>query len=85
MYYLPKTLFCTEMHYSDIEKLCFALYYSALKLRHYMLPFEINIVAQTDSIKYILTRTILKGRLGKWALALSEYSLNYLPQKAVKG
>lgn len=29
-------------------------------------------------------KTNFNGRLGKWALALSEYSLNYLPQKAVK-
>lgn len=33
----------------------------------------------------MLTRPILKGNIDKWALALSEYSLNYVPQKAVKG
>lgn len=85
IYYLSKTLSCTEFHYSDIEKLCFALYYSSLKLRHYMLPFEVDVIAQIDLIKYMLTRPILKGRLGKWVLALSEYSLNYVPQNTVKG
>ncbi|XP_040364318.1 uncharacterized protein LOC121049925 [Rosa chinensis] len=36
-------------------------------------------------IKYMLSRPILKGRIGKWVLALSEFSLQYVPQKAVKG
>ena len=33
----------------------------------------------------MLTRPIVKGRIGKWTMALSEFSLQYVPQKAVKG
>ncbi|KAM1734115.1 hypothetical protein ACFX11_019648 [Malus domestica] len=33
----------------------------------------------------MLTRPIVKGRIGKWTLALSEFSLQYVPQKVVKG
>ncbi|KAM1195016.1 hypothetical protein ACFX2J_021569 [Malus domestica] len=33
----------------------------------------------------MLTRPIVKGQIGKWTLALSEFSLQYVPQKAVKG
>ncbi|XP_024171496.1 uncharacterized protein LOC112177440 [Rosa chinensis] len=33
----------------------------------------------------MLSQPILKGRIGKWILALSEFSLQYVPQKAVKG
>ncbi|OMO87770.1 hypothetical protein COLO4_20580 [Corchorus olitorius] len=33
----------------------------------------------------MLSRPLLKGRLGKWCLALSEFSFKYIPQKAVKG
>ncbi|OMO79285.1 hypothetical protein COLO4_24480 [Corchorus olitorius] len=33
----------------------------------------------------MLTRPLLKGRLGKWCLALSKFSFKYIPQKAVKG
>ncbi|XP_024195598.1 uncharacterized protein LOC112198705 [Rosa chinensis] len=36
-------------------------------------------------IKYMLSRPILRDRIGKWVLALSEFSLQYVPQKAVKG
>jgi len=33
----------------------------------------------------MLSKPILHSRVGKWALALSEFSLNYQPLKAIKG
>ena len=33
----------------------------------------------------MLSKPVLRGRIGKWILALSEFSLNYVPAKAVKG
>ncbi|CAN6571088.1 unnamed protein product [Malus baccata var. baccata] len=33
----------------------------------------------------ILTEPMLAGRIGKWILALSEFSFQYVPQRAVKG
>ncbi|XP_058202642.1 uncharacterized protein LOC131317077 [Rhododendron vialii] len=57
----------------------------AIKLRHYMLPISVYIMSKTDLIKYLLTRPILRGRIGKWSLALMEFSFCYVPQKAVKG
>ncbi|XP_068338868.1 uncharacterized protein [Pyrus communis] len=50
-----------------------------------MLPTVTQVIAQTDVIRYMLTRHMVKGRIGKWTLALSEFSLQYVPQKAVKG
>jgi hypothetical protein len=40
---------------------------------------------QTDVIKYMLHRPILKGRLGKWAYALIEYDLVFESLKTMKG
>ncbi|XP_075486426.1 uncharacterized protein LOC142526036 [Primulina tabacum] len=40
---------------------------------------------QTDLVKYMLHRPILTGRIGKWSLALAEFTLIYCPQKWVKG
>ncbi|CAL2228300.1 unnamed protein product [Prunus armeniaca] len=56
-----------------------------MKLGHYMLPFTIYIVAKTDLIKYMLIRPMLRGRIGKWTLAFTEFAFRYVPQKAVKG
>jgi hypothetical protein len=32
-----------------------------------------------------MTRPMLSGRLAKWMLLLSEYTISYIPTKAVKG
>ncbi|CAL2271628.1 unnamed protein product [Prunus armeniaca] len=85
VYYLSRTLTEVERKYSAIERLCLALYFTAMKLRHYMLPYTIYIIAKTDLIKYMLTRPMLRGRIGKWTLALTEFAFRYVPQKAVKG
>ncbi|CAL9000002.1 unnamed protein product, partial [Prunus brigantina] len=85
IYYLSRTLTEVERKYSAIERLCLALYFTAVKLRHYMLPYTIYIIAKTDLIKYMLTRPMLRGRIGKWTLALTEFAFRYVPQKAIKG
>ncbi|XP_043693059.1 uncharacterized protein LOC122643509 [Telopea speciosissima] len=45
----------------------------------------VEVICQTDIIKYMLTRPISRGLVGKWALALVEFTLQYIPQKAIKG
>ncbi|XP_050117640.1 uncharacterized protein LOC126595364 [Malus sylvestris] len=85
VYYLSRILTEVETRYSPVEKLCLALYFTASKLRHYMLPCHVHIIAKTDVIKYMLSRPMLAGRIGKWILALSEFSFQYIPQRAVKG
>ncbi|XP_021816121.1 uncharacterized protein LOC110758551 [Prunus avium] len=85
VYYLSRTLNTAELNYSPIEKLCLALYFAATKLRHYMLPSVVQIISKTDLIKYMLTRPIIRGRIGKWTMALSEFTFQYMGQKSVKG
>ncbi|CAN6725608.1 unnamed protein product [Malus baccata var. baccata] len=50
-----------------------------------MLPCHVHIIAKTDVIKYMLSKPMLAGRIVKWILALSEFSFQYVPQRAVKG
>jgi hypothetical protein len=85
VFYLSRIFSECECKYSIIEKLYLALYFSAFKLRHYMLAYVICVIAQTDVVKYMLSRPILSGKLGKWSLSLVEFNLVYVPQKAVIG
>ncbi|VVA40917.1 PREDICTED: Retrovirus-related Pol poly from transposon, partial [Prunus dulcis] len=85
VYYLSKTLTEVERKYSAIKRLCLALYFTTVKFMHYMLSFTIYIIAKTDLIKYMVTRPMLRGRIGKWTLALTEFAFRYVPQKTVKG
>ena len=85
VFYLSRILNPTECRYSTVEKLCLVLYFFALKLRHYMLAYIVFVIAQTNVIKYMLSKPILSGRMCKWSLALVEFHLLYVPQKPVKG
>ncbi|XP_050222757.1 uncharacterized protein LOC126672848 [Mercurialis annua] len=85
VYYLSRSLVPTEVRYSPIEKLCLALYFSYVKLRHYLVRSRVYIISQTDIVKYMLNKPVLSGRIGKWLLALCEFTLIYCPQKSVKG
>ncbi|XP_072060327.1 uncharacterized protein [Arachis hypogaea] len=51
----------------------------------YMVAKSVKFIAQTDLVKYKLSFPMLRGRLGKWMLALTEFDLQYVPTKAVKG
>ncbi|KAM2796750.1 hypothetical protein COP1_007845 [Malus domestica] len=85
VYYLSIIPTEVETRYSPVERLCLSLYFTASKLRHYMLPCHVHIIAKTDVIKYMLSKPMLTGRIRKWILALSEFSFQYVPQRAVKG
>ena len=54
-------------------------------MRHYILPSICVVACQTDIIKYMLHRLILRGRIGKWAYALVEYDLYCEPLTSMKG
>ena len=73
------------IYYSAIEKLCLCLYFSCIKLRHYLLSAECTVICRDNVVRYMLSMPIMSGRIGKWILALSEFDLRYESAKAVKG
>ena len=75
IYYLSRRLVDAETRYSAIEKLCLCLYFFCIKLRHYLLSAECTVICKDDVVKYMLSMSILSGRIGKWILALSEFLL----------
>jgi len=84
IYYLSRRLVDVETRYSAIEKLCLRVYFSCVKLRHYLLSAECTVICKDDVVRYILSMPIMSGRIGKWILALSEFNLRYESAKAVK-
>lgn len=75
--YLSRCLLDADTRYTFIEKLCLCLYYACRKLRHYLVPSACIVACQSDVIKYMLHRPILRGRIGKWVYALIKYDLAY--------
>ena len=85
IYYLSRRLIDVETSYLAIEKLCLCLYFSCIKLRHYLLSAECTVICKDDVVRYMLSMPIMSGRIGKWLFALSEFDLRYELAKAVKG
>jgi len=73
IYYLSRRLIDAETRYSAIEKLCLCLYFSCIKLRHYLLSAECTIICKDDVVRYMLSMPIMSGKISKWILALSEF------------
>ena len=84
-FYISRRMLDAETRYPEIEKLCLCLFFTCTKLRHILLSAEIVIICKSDVIKHMLSAPVLKGRLGKWMFALSEFDIRYQPAKAVKG
>jgi hypothetical protein len=85
VFYLSRRMLDTKTRYHEIEKLCLYLFFTYTKLRHILLFAEIIIICKSNVIKHIMLAPVLKGRLGKWMFALSEFDIRYQPVKAVKG
>ncbi|KAG9446572.1 hypothetical protein H6P81_012700 [Aristolochia fimbriata] len=85
LYYLSRTLVGAELNYSSIEKTCLELIFVIQKLRHYLLAHSTNLISRANPLKYIMSRPILSGRLAKWSLLLSEFEINFVLQRAIKG
>nr|KYP46166.1 Retrovirus-related Pol polyprotein from transposon opus [Cajanus cajan] len=85
IYYLSRMLVGAEISYTHLEKLCLSLYVACTKLKYYLRPCDVVIFCRSNVIKYMLCKLVLHSRIGKWALALTEYSLTFEPLKAIKG
>jgi hypothetical protein len=85
VFYLSRRMLDTETKYHNMEKLCLSLFFTCTKLWHILLFTEIIVICKSDIIKHMLSAPVLKGRLGKWMFALSEFNIWYQPAKAVKG
>jgi len=50
IYYLSRRLVDAETRYSAIEKLCLCLYFSCIKLRHYLLSAKCTVICKDDVV-----------------------------------
>ncbi|CAA0825649.1 Uncharacterized mitochondrial protein AtMg00860, partial [Striga hermonthica] len=83
IYYTSRVLQGAEARYSEVEKAALTLVITARKLRPYFLNHVI-IVSTNFQLEETLGRPTVSGRLVKWAVELSEYSIKYEPRRAIK-
>ena len=59
--------------------------FSSQKLWHYLLTHKVKLIAKIDPLKYLLSKSALTGRLVKWVMILSEFDIEYIHRKVIKG
>lgn len=68
-----------------LEKTCCALSWAVKRLRQYMLTHTTLLISKMDPIKFIFEKPALTGRVASWQMALTEYDIQHVTQKGVKG
>ena len=85
IYYLSKRMMEYECKYLMIERLYLALVWATRRLRHYVTKYSILLVSRLDPLRYLFDRPVLTGRLMRWLVLLTEFDIQYVTQKSVKG
>ncbi|RVW76492.1 Gypsy retrotransposon integrase-like protein 1 [Vitis vinifera] len=67
-----------------------AIYYLTLvwatrRLRHYMTEYSVHLISRLDPLRYLFDRPALTGRLMRWLVLLTEFDIQYVSQKSIKG
>ena len=65
--------------------MCCALAWTVQRLKQYLLYHTTWLISKLDPIKYIFEKPSLSGRIARWEVLLSEYDIQYVSQKAIKG
>lgn len=76
IYYLSKKFTDYETRYSLLEKTCCALEWICRTTL---------LISKMDPIKHIFEKPSLNGRIAHWQMLLSEYDIQCVMQKAIKG
>jgi hypothetical protein len=68
----------------QIEKLAFALTIASTKLQPYFQAHTVKVLTEY-SLKKVLRKLDLSGRLINWAIKLSEFDIEFISRSAIKG
>ncbi|GKD37030.1 reverse transcriptase domain-containing protein [Tanacetum coccineum] len=73
-----------ERNYAPMEKLTLFLIHITKRLRRYFEAHPVKVITD-QPIKHILNNTKTSRKLGKYAVELGAYNINFVPRNAVKG
>ena len=83
VYYLSEVLSPAKQRYPQYQKLAYAVWMTARKLRHYFMEHPIIVVTDAP-LKNILNNPEATGRVSQWAIELSPRDITYVNRKAIK-
>ena len=83
MYFISEVLSDSKTHYSQIQKLLYAILITKRKLRHYFESHPVTVVLSFPLGEVIHSQDAT-GRTAKWALELMDQGIAYAPRMAIK-
>src|SRR5450759_4855007 len=84
VYYASRQMSPAEKKYTTTEREALAVVYACKKFRHYLLGYRIVFHTDHDSLKYLVNKPDLSGRIARWILLLQEFNYEVVvkPEKA---
>ena len=68
-----------------IECFCLALVWATRRLRRYMTEYSVQLVSRLDPLRYMFDIPVLTSRLMRWLVLLTEFDIQHVTQKSIKG
>jgi hypothetical protein len=83
IYFVSEALAGTKKYYLEMEKICYAVVMSARKLHHYFEAHRVKALTN-QPLNDIFRNRDYSGRIGKWAMELSEHVVDFENRSAIK-
>jgi len=74
VYNASRKLSTVERNYTTIDREALAMVYSLQKFRHYLLGAPFKFFTNHSSLKYIVNKPVLEGRIRQWLLLFQEFT-----------
>ena len=74
VYYASRQMSPAEKKYTTTEREALAVIYACKKFRHYLLGYRIIFHTDHNSLKYLVNKPDLSGRIVRWILLLQEFN-----------
>ena len=81
--FVSRNLSKSEQNYNNTEREGLAMVYALQKFRHYLLGKHFKMFTDHSTLKYLVKKTVLGGRIFRWLLLFQEFDFKVIvkPEK----
>jgi hypothetical protein len=83
VYFVSEVLSLSKKNYTELENVLYAVLMASRKLRHYFQAYHI-IIPSSQPLKDIMRNREATGRIGKWAVELNEFTIDYVHRFSIQ-